>query len=675
MKRSQRKKQRQQWLDDLEAFLCQSNGVLPRERAEEEASLGVWCRKNRHAPDVLFILAPYGHAGKTLPAPTFQQRLLHLGSHLDSNLGVPPRTGGSFTTAERRLGWWYRRHLSKPDVSAVISHHAEAAAVQRHTALAVTPVPPKLPPPPTYADQAVATKMGPYGNRGFAAKLERLKTFVGRQGRMPRRSQSDREEEQSAQWMLRMRVLLANDRLLPSEAILLMSHFPSLGGNDWRRFLGRGFPLPASSRLDSDGKPYPSNPEDTIEGYVWECLGVTHVPLRQCHSGSRPGTVERILYFLNSPVYRRGLMVPPAPLASWPSRRGTHGLKSSYVCKAQLGAEVAVRAGLCSARHRPILAALRAAATKEEAVSIFCHEKSVLDNSHIGKEGRYFKNVAPLLETTHPLPRRASKSVTIGEPIFEQQRGWVRSLFAYGRGAQGRPDCDTRCEAMGEDYAALGEVLWKRCHRYLSAVSRTCPPNGLQVLHYSSRLHARMRRHKDRHFKGGSQIAGSSVMAFTIGDPMEFGYATCADPTGHGGTGFDEGMSVLLEEGSVNITHSHDDERLFHGTLFPPSHNGKWGRARTVFVYRWLGDVQVFRCDDADTGPRRFAMVDEGEAQALSKRSIGQKWEAAFGPDEAGPTGPGPPVNTTGSQRRKRMVTNARFNKSVKDYKNRQTTL
>jgi hypothetical protein len=89
------------------------------------------------------------------------------------------------------------------------------------------------------------------------------------------------------------------------------------------------------------------------------------------------------------------------------------------------------------------------AANAEDARKVFQGTRTGLDDSLVGKEGRYFRNIVPLIDTYHPLPRRATSSVTIGPVQNDRKRGKVRSLFAYGRSFP-----DTRCTAMKENYAS-----------------------------------------------------------------------------------------------------------------------------------------------------------------------------------------------------------------------------
>jgi hypothetical protein len=146
----------------------------------------------------------------------------------------------------------------------------------------------------------------------------------------------------------------------------------------------------------------------------------------------------------------------------------------------------------------------------------------------------------------------------------------------------------------------------------------------MQVLYYFELFGAKIAPHKDNGFReneGGltcgmsvdptlnSQIVGSSVIVYTLGDGMEFGLLEPAKnyrskTKDHKWTA--DG-TLMLENGSAFVLDPRDDENYMHAAKFPKRKQGApKGRIRVALVYRWLSCRTSFYGADKKA-PRQYA--------------------------------------------------------------------
>jgi hypothetical protein len=237
-----------------------------------------------------------------------------------------------------------------------------------------------------------------------------------------------------------------------------------------------------------------------------------------------------------------------------------------------------------------------------------------LDDIHVMKRGMSREKVR-LNTTEYPQPRRITWSVEIGDCYMLKSTGpTVRDLFCYGQSFRNKLDWKAR--SMPNEIFTLGLHLWYAAYSNLSSISRVCPPTSCQLLIYHSYFDGKMGFHRDVQLPGldisspnayspdkSSQIRGSSVLIYNIGDPMlfEFKIDTAEvktekkqkkDKKGK------EALSVSLGDGDLLVLDPRDDETYKHGVKFVNKSNpNKELQVRIALVYRWISDVQPFYVD------------------------------------------------------------------------------
>ena len=234
--------------------------------------------------------------------------------------------------------------------------------------------------------------------------------------------------------------------------------------------------------------------------------------------------------------------------------------------------------------------------------------RSKLDNAHYRIFGKRGNLITRLNELPHPQPKRLTFSTIsdIGECGQSHGRLLYRMMI-YG--ASGRPMEDWRCQPMPMEVYNLGKFLWQKNHAHLTDLSKVCPPNSCQVNFYYSRFKGHIRKHRDngtRDAKGGvhnmstpnsenSQLQGTNVMTFTIGDPMNFTlHALRDDKSGKNNAKMYTdvaGLTTTLDDGSCFVLHPSDDEQFMHSAKF--AKNGG-NSVRIAMNFRWCRNEKWF---------------------------------------------------------------------------------
>jgi hypothetical protein len=257
-----------------------------------------------------------------------------------------------------------------------------------------------------------------------------------------------------------------------------------------------------------------------------------------------------------------------------------------------------------------------------------CNE---LDDIHVMKRGMGEERIR-LNSSEYAQPRRISWSVELGDTYVNEATGLrVRDLFCYGQSYRKKDDWKAR--SMPKEIFTLGLHLWYAAFSNLSAISRVCPPTSCQLLIYHSYFAGKMGFHRDVKIPGvdmnnpkgycqdnNSQIRGSSVLIYTVGDPMLFSFKkSTAESKGTKAAKKESDaeknkiISVSLNDGDLLVLDPRDDETYTHATRFESKNNpNKELHVRMAFVYRWVSNVQPFWVD----GPNKFGLFcskEEGD--------------------------------------------------------------
>lgn len=384
----------------------------------------------------------------------------------------------------------------------------------------------------------------------------------------------------------------------------------------------------------------------SITHYVVYNLDVKDIKPEACKETSPFGSIERVLWHVKNCTSERFKSESPLE-PSWmcpyyPPCMSTYFDGSLLYSSDLKGKDVIDR--LESILSHEMLDGLRSAASKEEAASVMS-TCDILDPFFYGKEGRFYKSLIAIKESTHPQPRRITYSVTLGAQQWSHRfKCHCQDLYTYG--AAGRPPCDWRCRAIEPFMYEVGEYLWEKLYHHLSPASQVCPPTACQVLVYASSLKASIRPHKDNGVcedngrqtrtstdkSLNSHLFGTSVVVLSLGDEMEFGLLTPksgkdfhANQDDHE---WNASSTVRVGNHSAYVLHPLDDENYMHSARFPKGTGN--GKVRVAFVFRWLSRRCCFFCEDKK-GPRKYAMNVPHARQKLSENGKGELWIQALG--------------------------------------------
>jgi hypothetical protein len=487
----------------------------------------------------------------------------------------------------------------------------------------------------------------------FACNLVNLSDYLRRShGKYP--TNNKESNKRLYRWMRHMRLkkrqnILPSsfvDRLLLTDPIFFQGRKAGAEADDqgWSEVIycspTAAFNDHLSEFLDHQGRPYGTGIR-TVREYVLEYLRITKdIGPSECSTTDtlQVGKVNRCLGFL-----KEGGFSASHPIEkSWPT---SSDFKSSYFGNGILvGNEGKAFESRARKSIESVVDLARTSATPEELVQKWKNTNK-LDNIHTGKQGRFYTDVIRLNESMHPQPRRTTYSVTINEPRWSPLHFcMIQDLYTYGHA--GRPPHDWRSRPIPVELYEFGEYLWKRLYSRLSPVSQCCPPTAVQVLHYSEKFDAKMAPHKDNGIREdvnglqsrmstdpilNSQIVGSSVITYSIGDAMEFGLLK-------GDAGYRSSQknhkwvpegTVTLEDGSAFVLDPQDDENYMHAAKFKKGGKGTpKDRIRSVLVFRWLSCRASFYGADKK-GPRQHAQ-DVPNASKLFARGKYKPWKFLF---------------------------------------------
>ena len=87
--------------------------------------------------------------------------------------------------------------------------------------------------------------------------------------------------------------------------------------------------------------------------------------------------------------------------------------------------------------------------------------------------------------------------------------------------------------------------------------------------------------------------------------------------------------SVDLDNGSIYLHTSHDDEMYFHRAMFPKATSDQ-NKIRLAFVFRWLCVPTYYRQNSMDEGCNRYSMVNKHAFEKIESlgKSTEHWWEA-----------------------------------------------
>ena len=258
-----------------------------------------------------------------------------------------------------------------------------------------------------------------------------------------------------------------------------------------------------------------------------------------------------------------------------------------------------------------------------------------LDNAHYRNFGRAGHLVTRLNELPHPQPKRLTMSAVADFACTQDIPGIAMwKLLIYG--SAGRPMEDWRCRPITREVFMLGIFLWRMTYHHLTDLSKVFPPNSCQINFYYSTFGGKMREHRDngiRDNKGrvhnmstprseNSQVHGTNVLSFTVGDTMKFKLSRSVKRT----TGYhekrtlecDDGMTMELEHGSCFLLHPHDDENFKHSAWFPRKSKGL---VRVSFNFRWCQNLKWFH-----SGAHPIHSLEHALASQLEMRDKQIHW-------------------------------------------------
>jgi hypothetical protein len=166
-------------------------------------------------------------------------------------------------------------------------------------------------------------------------------------------------------------------------------------------------------------------------------------------------------------------------------------------------------------------------------------ECKVLDDIHFKKGGKG-PEIIRLNTTEYPQPRRISWSLVLNPPTLynipaapPHEEMFLRTMYTYSQSYRPMTDC---CSVpMPLPVFQLGVFLWRAAYPYLSNISQVGPPTGCQLMVYHEAFGGKVGRHRDnglvQNGKGcrtgntedeNSQIRGSDVISYSVGDAMDF---------------------------------------------------------------------------------------------------------------------------------------------------------
>ena len=405
----------------------------------------------------------------------------------------------------------------------------------------------------------------------------------------------------------------------------------------------------------------------TFAEYMLLKIKLHYINPNSCSYLSHYGTLSRIISFMlpttadDQPLWRFLSSIPTFPTESI-NVKSSHLQKHEYhICSTYFGPDkiptpmkhVMINT-LNHVYPEHLMNALSACEEKDEVVQIIKSNTKYFDTFHYGKKGRYSnaKDIRPIVDLGLPQPRRTSFSCTrrasIPVPAFKTS---VNELFVYG--AAGRPYLDARCRPMPPHVAHLGEEAWKLCWRYLSPLSKQCPPYHCQVCMYNSKMESKMQLHKDNGYQKGtgslggttapsdmnSHIFGTDVIVVTMGSAMEFHLVPPPDGEDHRAPQKNfmkskkSGRSeiISLAPYSVYVHSAHDDELYMHGLQFSKDDEKcDMNKTRVAFIFRWLCVSMMYRANAQDDDSNRYSTLEKKSFDQIEKgfKKTGHAWKA-----------------------------------------------
>jgi hypothetical protein len=274
--------------------------------------------------------------------------------------------------------------------------------------------------------------------------------------------------------------------------------------------------------------------------------------------------------------------------------------------------------------------------TKDELVHRISKEENLFDPFVVGVQGTNFNDGAvAITETAHPGPRRLNLFDCMGNERFSTKfnchvyEGYSYTLsfcpqfYYYGRPTTLHPSV-----------AQLKIHVWKFVFKYLSPVSKSCPPNGCIILTYFRMFGSMIRHHKDMNPmmainpKINSQIGGSNVVVVSFLSSQYFDFCDKIKDE-NGKTKYNVVNSFLTENCSIYVMDPNEDLKYYHTTRWPKGKNNNH-EVRMCITFRWLGKrIEFLGADyNGNTGNRKYTQAHHAPMKIVNKFS--EKKRAAY---------------------------------------------
>ena len=165
------------------------------------------------------------------------------------------------------------------------------------------------------------------------------------------------------------------------------------------------------------------------------------------------------------------------------------------------------------------------------------------------------------------------------------------------------------------EIAKLKVNIWKKVYHWLTPLSKTCPPNGVQALLYAEEFGGKIQPHQDMNVNMGvdpktnSQIIGSSVIVVNFFDEQIMHMCTRVKAQKKQDR-FPTHDHFRTEHCSVYVLDPHDDSLYHHTTSFPATGNRKHHKGlRCALTFRWLGNRRKYFGPDNPAGLQHCQVV------------------------------------------------------------------
>ena len=221
----------------------------------------------------------------------------------------------------------------------------------------------------------------------------------------------------------------------------------------------------------------------------------------------------------------------------------------------------------------------------KNAINVVKNNPDWFDRYPVSRRGQDMsRGFVCISQTRHASPRRMHlSSETHGKMHSSRLRCHTESLYYYPSNGQ-IPSCfmQIRCLRDHKHVALLGHLLWKHFCHLLSGPSQVCPPNGCDVLTHFGSFKGKISSHRDNSpcstikIDQNSQILGTSVMVFSIGDTQDVIFSRIGGAT-------NEDITFEAKDCSFYILNPIDDFCHHHRTQFHGGNSQKKNQNQSHF--------------------------------------------------------------------------------------------